>query len=392
MAPVRTLLGMALLALGACGDALTPEGYRGEELFSVKGQVVQFQNLQPGSAALRIGVFWVPDGRVEAVDLDMLVEQRSASVEVAFPATFDVRIFQPPSPEMLVASGEYGIGLLLVYEDRDGNGRFTPGLTPSELVGGSDDTAVIYAPRALDAARSPTWRALEPGFQRSNVGLLCFGPIDQTCDLPYGAACTDDFDCGFGEGICVTRAAGYTFDGGYCTAPLGGVCDAPSLPRLATESSGLLLAACASDADCRVEEGYACDTASGGCLPAAGPSTDAASNCGIAFGAPCDPSTAASDCGSASAECIMRDSFGSYPDGYCALAFASTCVPADASPYSTQDPESEPTHWFAACESDATCRSGYFCDGVARVCVPDSPASLYIDSAFKDSFGGWCGN
>ena len=104
-----------------------------------------------------------------------------------------------------------------------------------------------------------------------------------------GSACARDADCGAGPGaVCLTSAIVYA--DGYCSR----FCDhdadcAPEAFCEASTGNGLCVATCASNADCRVGDGYDCyapdeDAGRMACLPTYpaldGGAADAGSNDG----------------------------------------------------------------------------------------------------------------
>lgn len=109
---------------------------------------------------------------------------------------------------------------------------------------------------------------------------------DVAATTPVGAACAGDGECGGGacvrsveracEGPVRPHAWRLEFPGGYCTrAGFDAVeCPAGAAPHgVVTGCDGLryrfCARRCASDAECRVSDGYACERESGQCLPPA---------------------------------------------------------------------------------------------------------------------------
>jgi hypothetical protein len=81
-----------------------------------------------------------------------------------------------------------------------------------------------------------------------------------------GGACADDADCSAAGGMCLmtigSGAFAYTFPGGYCTAPCTGGSGSTECGAGAACYSlgtrGYCVKTCASNADCRVADGYMC--------------------------------------------------------------------------------------------------------------------------------------
>jgi len=94
-----------------------------------------------------------------------------------------------------------------------------------------------------------------------NTGSFC--NEDKRCEkspAPIGGSCSENSDCA-GDANCV----GWFFEGGYCTTRCSNGDDStcPGDAKCATMGMGqrkimLCLASCASDKDCRTDEGYRC--------------------------------------------------------------------------------------------------------------------------------------
>ncbi len=391
----------ALTALLLACDPLVGEGYRGEPLFSFRGRVESYEGTLPGGE-LRVSLFWSPTGRSQ-VPVEALREQASASVSVSFPSTFEIRVFYPPATADLVP-GEHpwGLALILVYQDRDGDGCFTPGASPSELVGGAADRVLLYAPAPLPAERSPTGAALERGFSLAAVPLDCDGDHQgwhgtEDCGVALGTPCAADADCGpdGAGGACLTRLGGYEIQGGMCAMQLvEGGCQ----PRGGTGVSigeVVWIRPCASAPQCP-RMGYSCvdldpspELACLTCWPDGLPAPrgqcyaflnlggDPA--CGQTLGDACGEDAA---CGHAldAGRCLPEIGGVAMPGGYCSLAEPYWgCQPRDARYLLVFE-----DYWLKGCASDADCRvaDGLVCDSFFRICVPDEPTRLTLRPGF----------
>lgn len=163
-------------AFVGCGDALVSGDYRGEPIFKVEGQITAITPLQGAlaDADLSISLFWSPLKDPTAPNQE-LFEQKSVSTTVRFPATFQLRVFEPPGDDYFAsADASWVAGLLLVYVDSDADGLFD-GSEP--LVGGMRGRGLLYARTALAGADSPTGVPLAAGF---NVIDLPFTQV--TCE------------------------------------------------------------------------------------------------------------------------------------------------------------------------------------------------------------------
>ena len=255
--PLGLTLGLTL-GLG-CGDALIADDFRGEPLLTIQGQVNNFDGsgLVATTDEPVVALFWAPRGDVRA-SLSELIEQRSASAEVDFPARFEIRVFQPPGAEHMVAGKPYAISAILVYQDVDGDGR----LSGDELRGGDEGHVVVWAERDLGPSETPTQTAWKAGLQIVKTEQLC--DLDfagsrnpKPCGVPLGAACTQDADCG-AQGRCLKSTEFEPLPGGYCVVDAETCLEAEGV-IVEVDGADYVLDDCVADADCRVSEGYVCD-------------------------------------------------------------------------------------------------------------------------------------
>ncbi|MBI2566148.1 MAG: hypothetical protein HYV63_03820 [Candidatus Schekmanbacteria bacterium] len=270
------------LALGSCGDALVEHGYRGEPLFTFVGQIRSFGEIQVGDWPIRASLFWSRTGRSDEA-MDALIEQRSVTVGVTFPSAFTVNVFEPPPPELGAdALSPYAVGLVLAYQDVDGNDAYTPGQDPEELLGGATESAVLWVPQELAADESPTGRDLAAGFSIVHLPLPCgafepaSGDAEDDCGVALGSACQSDADCG-DAGVCLSAPDWSTFRNGYCVLPetVGGCAPLHGslIGLFGLDSFGFEIGSwywfrvCTDDAECRLSESYGCDYVLSACWP-----------------------------------------------------------------------------------------------------------------------------
>ncbi|MCB9687859.1 MAG: hypothetical protein H6738_18950 [Alphaproteobacteria bacterium] len=123
--------------LMGCGG-LAGADWRGERLFSISGDVLSLEPVDL-SGNLRVALFW-------AWNEDQPVEQ-SVVVETSFPAHYQLDVYAwPPEEAMFTApwsNVELAIGVPLLYDDADDDGRYDPG---EALVGGPQESGVLYVP------------------------------------------------------------------------------------------------------------------------------------------------------------------------------------------------------------------------------------------------------
>ncbi len=116
---------LCLLTLLTCGDPVVEKGFRGEPRFSFTGEVATANSETTFEHALRAAVFWSVDGDTSLGA--KLVEHSAISVAVRFPGLFEVNVFERPL-DLAWAEPEADIrvGLVLVYEDLNGDGASRP--------------------------------------------------------------------------------------------------------------------------------------------------------------------------------------------------------------------------------------------------------------------------
>ncbi len=296
----RVVSALALTAATASCDPIVDGGYRGTSLFSFEGQIVQFEAVGDAGPELRTTLLWLTDLSADPISggprFASGVEQRSAAVEVRFPAQFRVELFAPPDARMLVPGTGIGVALIIVYEDRDGDERLTLGTSPPELIGGAPYEVLVFVRDAASARAAPFLDPVAPGFQLVRLPLLCGDegelvawatPDDPSssdapprssgappCAIALGAPCAVDGECA--EGQCLVRQYGETFRGGYCVLAIE---DAEAATCEPAHGVGIAwdfhpdgrdthwFRRCASDRECRQGEGYACDPWWGACVP-----------------------------------------------------------------------------------------------------------------------------
>ncbi len=262
--------GLGFFSLGSgCGDGLVGEEYRGEPLFQFKGIIFSIMDQLPDEDLIRVAIAWIPRG--EGLDLEEgVIDQNSISMTIQFPSSLDVNIFSPPGLEAFGEKTDYAWGYVIVYEDFNENRRFEP----DELLGGSPNRGLLYAPFEIPAARSPTGGILPQGFSLLHLPFECglerWRP-EQECGVPLGASCTSSFDCNASAGgLCIEDVYGLWFPGGYCTMeakpdgcePKGGY--PVGLPEMEFD---YWMKTCVHTSDCRSNEGYSCSVTEGLCLP-----------------------------------------------------------------------------------------------------------------------------
>ena len=370
MAVLKLRLFGVLVLAGSCGDALVGESYRGQPLFRIETELVRTTAIRSSDKPFRVSVFWTKNGDTD-VSAGNLVEQPSVAVDLAFPGRFKINIFQPPAGEGLLAVEGHRVGLLLIYEDLDEDGRYDHG----ELRGGAFDRVLLHVPAAVEAASSITGERLAAGYNLARNPILC------SCGVNLGAACADDAACG-PAGQCAKDTGGFVFPNGMCVAESKPDC----LPRgsmilgdFIEQGKTHAVKACRVDADCRVAEGYVC--CANLCFPddPGNVCTDP-TDCTPPTGGPCSSNQA---CG-ANGFCVLESDGTEYPNGLCAIKPTDSCWLEEATSINVSDPETEADMevWVPTCRADSDCRTaeGYVCD--FGECSPAAPLLLAIFEDF----------
>lgn len=267
------VLAASVLVLTTAGcEGIAGNDYRGQPLFSFEGRVDSYVAPTGAGGPFRVSLFWSPT-RSTDVQTAPLVEQSSVSVTVTFPATFQLSVFHPPEQQHLPGDAlGYGVGLILAYQDANGDGRYQP----AERVGGAETRILLYAPHTLSASESPTGETLTEGFHLARVPMRCGGTGGfrntgvEDCGVPLGAACAPGAECGDG-GTCLADFDGQPFPDGYCAlldSDSGESCVPHEKPSVMSffDDTVWWLQPCDRDSDC-ARAGYICDQQLESCMP-----------------------------------------------------------------------------------------------------------------------------
>lgn len=194
---MKKTLALALL-LASCGDPLVEDGYRGEPLFLVRGQVATLQVGAGPESLYRGAVFWMTGAPRE----ERLVEQASVATNLILPDMFDVLFFRPPEARHFVsADPPYAAGVLVVYRDNDADRIYTEGV--DVVLGSSEQNGFVYSPEGIDLDRSPAeGRGIAPGFAVIPFPPRCPQRPGQPAVVPPpvpARRCDAGKRCGLGE-------------------------------------------------------------------------------------------------------------------------------------------------------------------------------------------------
>ncbi len=285
MASMTRFRALACVLAGAalsCGDALVDAGYSGTALLSVDGQVMgNSEYVDVEHPEVNLAVFWYvrnPQGGEP-----LKVEQPGTSVRAEYYRPFQLKLFDEPGAEHLLASpsgARYGVGGVGAYQDTNRNKRRDES---EPLIGSGAGRALIRAPTALSAKDSPTGAPLPAGWHIVSTPLNCPQPSrppsggspapvpDGECGVPLGASCRTDAECG--PGVCIHEFLGQ-WPAGSCVIPeppLNGCRQRGSVLLRSPEdpTAGYWLKPCTATPECGRVAPYQCDQQLRACRPTA---------------------------------------------------------------------------------------------------------------------------
>lgn len=123
----RISLVFALVALSACPTAVVDPHYKGAPVASLKGQLSLAQGVEAPNN-IRLAVVWYKSF-LELTQPDSIVTQ-DVAYRGTFPANFTFDFFGVPPTEALKPTrdgrGQQAYGVLVAYEDSNGDGRLDP--------------------------------------------------------------------------------------------------------------------------------------------------------------------------------------------------------------------------------------------------------------------------
>lgn len=181
------LVGLAFGAIGlACGDPLVGPGFVGTPELSIQGGVEQRGGRLPmDHGDLKLGVFWIRSSTTGATR----VEQET-QVEPGL-AAYTLRLFDaPPAEALRFADGRVGLGVIVLYADRDTSGAFE---RATDLVlGAAPQHVVAYARDAASPVPGQPTATLPIGYSVlvHDVASACAFFAAESCRPEGGLAPT----------------------------------------------------------------------------------------------------------------------------------------------------------------------------------------------------------
>jgi hypothetical protein len=273
--------------------------------------------------------------------------------------------------------------------------------------GCASDTDCRDGYECIPSLRYPDRLSCQPAFDAGNLGAACGRRGGCT-----GGTCLNEAEYGFPQGYCA--AVGCDPDAEDPGCPGDGVCIE------ATSGTGVCLDGCASDTDCRIEQGYACRpsvTSDPESARACRPACASDDQCSMRLGYECnqglglcrppvDPSELGEPCGEATVcaggLCMSEDEEGWPSDGMCTLPGCRISGEGSSEPCPTgtvcvDDGGGDPTLGICvtACTVGGTdCRAGYTCrasveGGTEGSCAPACAAETCAGTCNVET--GLCG-
>ena len=207
ISPHGWLTRLAPVALLACGDPLVVGTFRGAPLLTVSGDVLVDQPLGDLRGEVAVAALW--NGGMNADD----VADQSVDATMTFPSQYTLRFFQPPpesvrsEPPIGDAEGLFAMGLLLLFEDLDGDLDLDVGV--EEVLGGALDHVLMWSTvtEGVDAvnAQGASKDALGGTFAVRRIAEgdcatrtpneLVINPTDVQLQLGFDCAALPDPDC-----------------------------------------------------------------------------------------------------------------------------------------------------------------------------------------------------
>jgi len=214
LSSLTILLLSLLLTLAGCGDAVVGPAHPGQPLLTLEGQM----NAEPGAsvpAQVRLAFVWYPqwlavEGTAQAQSTPLQIITEDLVYQGSFPANYRFHLYRPP-PDTALAElgaglqGKGAFGILLAYEDRNGNGKLDPiameGAPVDRVIGSSllgdmrSAFAVVYV-----STEQPANTGLKPGFNLIKaVNSESSAVVPHSTPLPLnltsGGALFDAFVC-----------------------------------------------------------------------------------------------------------------------------------------------------------------------------------------------------
>lgn len=225
-------VGLLALTCIACTPGAVGPGYRGEPLFTVKGQLVT-----PGAVPttpIRLAIAWYPDE--ESSTAPRAIVTQEVQYQGSFPLNYSFSFFSVPPQGVLI---EYrdgdeltraAFGVLLAYEDVNGNGQLDSipaggsgldrvlGTSVGDTYNGNPEASPIWV-AFVDGTPGRRWTGYSPGYNLWRASTRDVVPADTA--VPIALHATNELNFF----VCEEFISGssYGFDLPCNVTPTGGV-------------------------------------------------------------------------------------------------------------------------------------------------------------------------
>jgi hypothetical protein len=236
-----------MLLMAACAPGAIGPRYRGEALFTVKGQLVA--SGPAPTTPIRLAVAWYPNERTDTAPKAIVTQD--VEYQGSFPLNYTFSFFTVPEVSALHEYVERGVttraafGVLLAYEDRNGNGRLDSivkgGGPVDRVLGTSVGDTYNGAPAAapvwvayVEGTPPESWTGYGPGYnlyQRRGV-------VPSDTDVPITLTGSNELNFFVCEEFI--SGSGYAFDLPCNLPPTSGVRVIGNLQRIDGFNGGSL--------------------------------------------------------------------------------------------------------------------------------------------------------
>ncbi|MBX7115601.1 MAG: hypothetical protein K1X64_14825 [Myxococcaceae bacterium] len=173
----KEALVLFLALLTACGDKVTGGEYPGEPLFSIGGTMTLVGH-PPPTAPIHLAIAWYPSSRDASAPKAIVTQD--VQYQGTFPLNYTFDFFGAPPPEAINDYEEAGQtyrvawGILMAYDDQNGNGQLDPiavgGSPVDHVLGTSVGDGFNGAPATLKSKLSYVEGAVPPSFANAVSG------------------------------------------------------------------------------------------------------------------------------------------------------------------------------------------------------------------------------
>ncbi len=219
-----------LLLLLSCSPGAVGPRYRGQPLFTVKGQVVTSGTVP--TTPIRLALAWYPDEQSTSAPRAIITQD--IAYEGSFPLNYSFSFFSIPPPGVLIdypdgaSVTRAAFGVLMAYEDVNGNGQLDSipmggsaidrvlGTSVGDTYNGKPAPKPVYV-AYVEGTPGPEWVGYSPGYNLWRN----FEVVPESTSVPIELDATNELNFF----VCEEFISGssYGFDLPCNIAPTGGV-------------------------------------------------------------------------------------------------------------------------------------------------------------------------